>query len=88
VLFINFGKNEALACLKAVTALRQQGIKAELYPDSAKMKKQMTYANRRGIPFVVLVGEEELNSGMFTLKNMTSGEQKKLQLKDLFSELQ
>jgi histidyl-tRNA synthetase len=88
VLFINFGKNEALACLKAVTALRQQGIKAELYPDAAKMKKQMTYANRRGIPFVVLVGEEELNSGMFTLKNMTSGEQKKLQLKDLLSELQ
>ncbi|WP_179352388.1 histidine--tRNA ligase [Winogradskyella vidalii] len=78
VLFINFGDKEAMACLQAVTKLRQEGVKAELYPDPAKMKKQMNYANRRQIPFVVLVGEEELNSGAFTLKNMTSGEQHKV----------
>ena len=56
VLFINFGDKEALACLKAVTQLRKEGVKAELYPDSTKMKKQMTYANRRHIPFVVFSG--------------------------------
>ncbi len=87
VLFINFGDNEAMACLQAVTQLRQNGVKAELYPDSAKMKKQMTHANRRNIPYVVLVGEEEMNSGMFTLKNMETGEQQKLKLEELLSVL-
>ncbi|WP_178989048.1 histidine--tRNA ligase [Winogradskyella schleiferi] len=79
VIFINFGEKEAMACLQAVTKLRQAGVKAELYPDAAKMKKQMNYANRRNIPFVVLVGEEELKSGVFTLKNMASGEQHKVE---------
>ncbi|MFK7833211.1 MAG: histidine--tRNA ligase [Winogradskyella sp.] len=83
VLFINFGEKEAMACLQAVTKLRQDDVKAELYPDAAKMKKQMNYANRRNIPFVVLVGEEELNSGVFTLKNMTSGEQHKVEFSEL-----
>lgn len=78
VLFINFGKNEAMTCLQAVTKLRQAGVKAELYPDNAKMKKQMNYANRRNIPYVVLVGEEEVKAELFTLKNMDSGEQNKL----------
>ena len=78
VLFINFGETEAMACLQAVTKLRGAGIKAELYPDNAKMKKQMNYANRRAIPYVVLVGEEELKAESFTLKTMESGEQKKL----------
>ncbi|WP_179345841.1 histidine--tRNA ligase [Winogradskyella ursingii] len=84
VLFINFGKNEAMTCLKAVTKLRQAGIRAELYPDDAKMRKQMNHANRRNIPFVILVGEEEIKDEKFTLKNMVSGEQNKLS----FSELQ
>ncbi|MDN3493073.1 histidine--tRNA ligase [Winogradskyella bathintestinalis] len=83
VLFINFGENEAMACLQTVTKLRQNGLKAELYPDAAKMKKQMNYANRRNIPFVVLVGEEELKSEVFTLKNMNSGEQHKVEFKEL-----
>ncbi len=83
VLFINFGETEAMACLQAVTKLRQAGVKAELYPDNAKMKKQMNYANRRTIPFVVLVGEEEVKAELFTLKNMDSGEQNKLKLNEL-----
>ncbi|WP_299526965.1 histidine--tRNA ligase [Winogradskyella sp.] len=87
VLFINFGDKEALVCLKAISELRQQGVKAELYPDSAKMKKQMTYANKRSIPYVVLVGEEELNSGTFTLKNMESGEQQTLDMDALLNTL-
>ena len=87
VLFINFGDNEALACLKAIKHLRIKGVTAELYPDAAKMKKQMNYANKRNIPFVVLVGEEELNTGVFTLKNMASGEQSKLRLEELVTVL-
>ena len=87
VLFINFGDKEAFACLKAVSKLRDHGIKAELYPDAAKMKKQMTYADRRNIPFVVLVGEEELKTEMFTLKNMKSGDQEKLVFSDLIKVL-
>ncbi|APY12100.1 histidine--tRNA ligase [Seonamhaeicola sp. S2-3] len=85
VLFINFGEKEALFCLKAIKTLRKQGVNAELYPDAAKMKKQMTHANRRHIPFVVLVGDEEINSNTYTLKNMVSGEQSKLSLEDLIA---
>lgn len=83
VLFINFGDREALFSLKAIKQLRQQGINAELYPDSAKMKKQMNHANKRNIPFVVLVGEEEINSNTYALKNMVSGEQEKVSLETL-----
>ncbi|MFP4846070.1 histidine--tRNA ligase [Winogradskyella sp. PE311] len=91
VLFINFGEKEALACLEAVTRLREVGVRSELYPDSAKntkqMGKQMNYANRRNIPFVVLVGDEELAADKFTLKNMTTGEQYKLSKADLLDTL-
>ncbi|MDU8886381.1 histidine--tRNA ligase [Yeosuana sp. MJ-SS3] len=87
VLFINFGEREALYSLKAIKRLRQKDIAAELYPDDAKMKKQMNYANKRNIPFVVLVGEKELNSQVFTLKNMKSGEQFELSLDQLISYL-
>ncbi|GGK16746.1 hypothetical protein GCM10007962_08770 [Yeosuana aromativorans] len=83
VLFINFGDKEALFSLKAIKALRANGINAELYPEAAKMKKQMTHANRRNIPFVVLVGEQEMNSNTYTLKNMVSGEQKTVSLDEL-----
>ncbi|OEJ98689.1 histidine--tRNA ligase [Flavivirga aquatica] len=83
VLFINFGDKEALFSLKAIKELRLHGINAELYPDAAKMKKQMNHANKRQIPFVVLVGEEEINSNMYTLKNMNSGEQFKFDLEAL-----
>lgn len=87
VLFINFGQKEALYCLKAVKSLRQQGIIAELYPDSAKMKKQMNYANRREIPFVVLAGESEVDQGLYTLKDMVKGDQESLNLDALVNRL-
>lgn len=75
VLFLNFGEKEALYCLKAVTALRKKNIPAELYPDEAKMKKQMNYANKRQLPFVVLAGTKEIDHKTYTLKNMLTGEQ-------------
>ncbi|MBL7559836.1 histidine--tRNA ligase [Olleya sp. YSTF-M6] len=87
VLFINFGEKESLFSLKAIKALREQNINAELYPDNAKMKKQMNYANKRNIPFVVLVGEEELKNNQFTLKNMISGNQDKIDLQTMISRL-
>jgi len=87
VLFINFGNTEALFCLKAIKTLRKEGVNAELYPDAAKMKKQMNHANKRNIPFVVLVGEQEMEANSFTLKNMQSGEQLKLNLEDLIKHL-
>ncbi|WP_100612568.1 histidine--tRNA ligase [Confluentibacter lentus] len=87
VLFINFGDKEALFSLKAIKQLRLQGIHAELYPDAAKMKKQMAHADKRAIPFVVLVGEEEVNSNTYTLKNMVSGKQSKVSLQDLILEI-
>lgn len=87
VLFINFGDKEALFCLKAIKKLRLEGINTELYPDADKMKKQMNHANKRNIPFVVLVGEEEMTSNTYTLKNMVSGEQFKVSLDDLISKV-
>lgn len=73
VLFVNFGEKEQSFCLKALLKIRKAGICAELYPDPVKIKKQMDYANSRNIPFVVLAGTEEINSGNLTLKNMTTG---------------
>ena len=87
VLFINFGEKEALFSLKAIKQLRENKINAELYPDTAKMKKQMNYANKRKVPFVVLVGEQEMNSNTYTLKNMVSGIQEALNLKDLINHI-
>ena len=87
VLFINFGDKEALFCLKAIKKLRSAGIHSELYPDADKMKKQMNHANKRAIPFVVLVGEEEVASNTFSLKNMVSGEQFKVSFDDLLQHL-
>jgi histidyl-tRNA synthetase len=75
VLFINLGEAEALASLRCAKALRDNGIATEVYPDSAKMKKQMEYANRRQIPYVVIIGSNELAEGKATVKNMTTGEQ-------------
>ena len=75
LLFVNFGDKEAAYCLPVLSAARDAGIRAEIYPDSAKMKKQMSYANDKNIPFVAIVGENEMNEGKLTLKNMTTGEQ-------------
>ena len=75
LLFINFGEKETAYCLPVVTKARQAGIRTEMFPDAAKMKKQMNYANAKQIPFVVLAGENEMNEGKVTLKNMITGEQ-------------
>jgi len=82
-LFINFGEQEALYALKAVNKLRGENITAELFPDATKMKKQMNYANKRKIPFVILAGGEEMEQEKFTLKNMKSGEQQKVDFSEL-----
>ena len=75
VLFTNFGEREAAYCLPVVARVREAGIRAELYPDAAKMKKQLSYANAKQIPFVVMAGESEMAEGKLTLKNMVTGGQ-------------
>ncbi|MDO4196760.1 MAG: His/Gly/Thr/Pro-type tRNA ligase C-terminal domain-containing protein, partial [Prevotellaceae bacterium] len=87
LLFINFGAAEAAYCLPLAAAARQAGIRTEVYPDSVKMKKQMSYANAKNIPFVALAGESEMAEGKVTLKNMTTGEQKLVGVEELIKEL-
>ena len=87
VLFINFGEKETAYCIPLVAQLRKAGIRTEIYPDSAKMKKQMGYANAKEIPYVVLVGENEMNTGKLTLKNMTTGEQTQVDIDELIEQV-
>lgn len=87
VLFLNFGEQEAMASMKAIKALREHGISAELFPDQKNTKKQFNYANKRQIPYVVLLGESELASNNYALKNMLTGEQEQLSLEQLISAL-
>jgi len=75
LLFINFGERETAYCLPVVAQAREAGIRTEIFPDTAKMKKQMSYANAKQIPFVALAGENEIAQGKLTLKNMETGEQ-------------
>lgn len=75
LLFINFGECEAAYCMPVASMCRNKGIRTEVYPDKAKMKKQMSYANARNIPFVAMAGENEMAEGKITLKNMVTGEQ-------------
>lgn len=83
VLFINFGEKEERYCLPLLSQLRQKGINAELYPGSAKMKKQMSYADTKKIPYVALIGENEMQQNLISLKDMVSGEQKSVNLDQL-----
>ena len=85
VLFINFGQAEAAYCLQTATKLRRAGIRAEVYPDSAKMKKQMSYANAIGVPYVALIGESEMQSELISLKDMTTGTQTQVSADQLIS---
>jgi len=78
LLFVNFGEQEADFCLPILSRVRAAGIRAEIYPDAAKMKKQMSYANAKQIPFVAIVGESEMAQGRLTLKNMETGQQQLL----------
>ena len=88
VFFVNLGKAEEEAAMPIISQLRDNGIATEIYPESAKMKKQMEYANRRGIPYVVIIGSNELERGVATVKNMRSGEQMEVSLNDIVSALQ
>ncbi len=83
LLFINFGEKEQGWCLPVVKKIREAGISVEIFPDIAKMKKQMGYANDRKIPFVALVGDEEMQTGLITMKNMATGLQEKVNVEEL-----
>jgi len=83
VLFINFGTDEQNFCLPIVSELRKAGINTEIYPESDKMKKQMAYADKRAIPFVIIIGTNEMNSGKAMVKNMKTGEQNELAINEL-----
>ena len=85
LLFINFGAQETAYCLPIINKVRAKGIRAEIYPDAAKMKKQMAYANAKQIPFVALAGESEIAQGKVTLKNMESGEQQLLTAEEVIA---
>ena len=87
LLFINFGEKETAYCLPAVAKAREAGIRTEIFPDSTKMKKQMSYANAKQIPFVALAGENEMSEGKFTLKNMLAGEQQLLAIEELIEKV-
>jgi histidyl-tRNA synthetase len=87
ILFINFGEQETAYCLPIINKVRARGIRAEIYPDASKMKKQMSYANAKQIPFVALAGENEIQAGQITLKNMETGEQQMLTPDELVDKL-
>ena len=87
LLFINFGEKETAYCLPAVAKAREADIRTEIFPDSTKMKKQMSYANAKQIPFVALAGENEMAEGKFTLKNMLTGEQQLLAIEELIEKV-
>lgn len=85
VFFVNFGKAEEAYCLPILAKLRKAGVNAEIYPEAAKMKKQMKYANGKAIPFVAIIGEDEMQKGELLLKNMENGEQKSITTEELLT---
>lgn len=87
-IFLNFGETEAKFAMKAITQLRSAGIKVELYPDNAKIGKQFQYADKRGIPYAVIVGGEEVQNKVYNLKNLTTGEQQTMSFEALQNILQ
>jgi len=87
VLLVNFGDGESIYCLKIINTIRKAGICAELYPDTTKMKKQMSYADDKKIPYVILMGDEEMRTGLLTLKEMETGEQFKLSIEDCIEKI-
>ncbi len=87
VLLVNFGEKEQKYCLQLIRKIRKAGISAELYPDAVKLKKQMSYANNQGIPYVLMVGEQEIANGKFALKDMRSGEQNMLSPDEIIEKL-
>ena len=87
LMFVNFGEEEEKYCLSLLSKIRAEGISAELFPDRAKMKRQMSYANTKKISYVALVGHNEIEEGLITLKNMKDGEQEKVKIEELISKL-
>lgn len=87
LLFINFGEKETAYCMPVVAKAREAGIRTEMFPDAVKMKKQMSYANAKQIPFVALAGENEMAEGKFTLKNMETGEQTLVTVNELVAQI-
>jgi len=85
VFFVNFGQKEEAYCLSIIEKLRAKAVKTEIFPEAAKMKKQMNYANKKNIPFVVLAGENEMNEQKVTLKNMETGEQSTMSVDELLN---
>ena len=83
ILFLNFGEKEAETSAKLVKQLREQGISSELYPDNAKIKKQMAYADSLHVPYVAMIGETEMTEGMVQLKDMVTGTQEKIKMEDI-----
>lgn len=85
LMIVNFGEKEALYSLKVLEEIQKSGIRTELYPDSVKVQKQMKYANQKSISYVLLIGEEEIKTGIYTLKNMNTGDQQKFELSELIN---
>ena len=85
VLFLNFGEEEASYCLALLKQLRENNINSELYPTDDKIKKQMNYANKKGVQFVVMIGEDEIKSGELTIKDMRSGDQRQMKVSELIN---
>ncbi len=84
-LFANYGEKEATEAMKILAKLREKGIAAEVYPESAKLKKQFTYAEKKGIENLIFLGEQELSEGNITIKNLTSGEQKTMKIEEFLN---
>ncbi|MCD6566665.1 MAG: histidine--tRNA ligase [Bacteroidales bacterium] len=87
LMFVNFGEKEEIHCLSLLAEIRKSGIKAELFPDKVKIKKQMNYANKKNVEYVALVGEDEMKNGLITLKNMKTGVQSQITLDELIEEI-
>ena len=87
VMFINFGKEEAVECLPIIQKLRKVGVISEIYPDSTKIKKQMTYANNKSFDYVVMIGEDEIKTGLISVKDMSNGLQENITINDFIKKL-
>ena len=87
LMFVNFGEKESLYCLPIIKQLRDSGVKVDFYPSSDKMKKQFNYADKKGIKYVALVGEDEILSGLLTVKDMQTGNQEKYTFDELMKKI-
>ena len=86
-MLVNFGDDSLEASLAALNQLRNAGIAAELYPSNAKLKKQFAYADKKGVPFTLMIGSAEMETGRYKLKNMQSGEQEELPMEQILERL-